>query len=77
MQSNCSLQKNTQVAYPMEGRLVNEETRKYIIMTYGYVITSCSVMPQSSDGFLDGNFCFKDGLGNLTLSWRIFLSQDV
>jgi len=61
----------------MEGRLVNEETRKYIIMTYGYVITSCSVMPQSSDGFLDGNFCFKDGLGNLTLSWRIFLSQDV
>ena len=37
-------------------------------MTYGYVITSCSVLPQSSDGFLDGNFCFKDGLGNLTLS---------
>jgi len=39
----------------MEGRLVNEETRKYIIMTYGYAITSCRDMPQYSDGFLDGN----------------------
>ena len=44
MQSNCRQQKNTQVAQPMEGRLVMEETRKYIIMTYGFVITSCSVM---------------------------------